>query len=221
MRFLLRDRDTKFAAAFDTVFRAAGIQVIRTPPQAPRANAFVERWVGTVRRECTDRILIAGEPRLATVLSKYTAHYGVVRAAPTRPGTSRARLPPASPPSYDWAEAKVYHLHTINKRLTAHEEQHIDPPEEHGVHGQEIARHHRSGLGGEELPPGRPGAAGRRVHAGLVQNLPDGAGRDRIARASQLALDSPVPQLRFSRARRSTKVRMAESIGGRPGRLCG
>jgi transposase InsO family protein len=69
LRFPLRDRDAKVTTAFDTAFTAAGIDLIRTPPQAPRANAFAERWVGTVRRKCTDRMLIAGERHLASVLA--------------------------------------------------------------------------------------------------------------------------------------------------------
>src|SRR5207247_5914673 len=58
MRFLIHDRDSKFTTAFDEVFRSEGIWTIRTPVRAPRANAFIERWIGTVRRECLDRILI-------------------------------------------------------------------------------------------------------------------------------------------------------------------
>jgi hypothetical protein len=70
--FLLRDRDAKFTTAFDAVFTAAGIDVLHSPTQAPRANAIAERRVGTVRRECTDRILIAGEPHLMSVLAEYS-----------------------------------------------------------------------------------------------------------------------------------------------------
>jgi putative transposase len=78
-RFLVRDRDTKFTGSFDAVFDAAGIRVLRSPPQAPKANAYAERWVSTIRRECLDRILIFNHRQLIRVLSEYEQHYNTHR----------------------------------------------------------------------------------------------------------------------------------------------
>jgi putative transposase len=75
VRFLIRDRDSKFTRVFDDIWRAVGAQVIRAPIQAPNANAVAERWVGTVRRECLDHLLIGGRRHLLGVLSIYTRHY--------------------------------------------------------------------------------------------------------------------------------------------------
>ncbi len=74
-RFLVRDRDTKFTAAFDAVLAAEGIEVLRTPVRAPRANAYAERWVGTVRTECLDWLLLVGRGHLEQVLRVYIQHY--------------------------------------------------------------------------------------------------------------------------------------------------
>jgi putative transposase len=74
-RFLIHVRDTKFSHAFDEVFRTEGITVIRTPVQAPNANAYAERWVRTVRADCLDRILILGRRHLEHVLCVYRRHY--------------------------------------------------------------------------------------------------------------------------------------------------
>ena len=74
-RFLICDRDTKFSAAFNEVFTSEGLRVIRTPVRAPQANAYAKRWVGTVRRECLDWILIFGRRHLETVLTSYLEHY--------------------------------------------------------------------------------------------------------------------------------------------------
>jgi hypothetical protein len=69
LRYLIRDRDAKFVAAFDAVFAAVNIQIIRTPPQAPRANAVCERTVGRLRRELLDRILIVNQAQLRRLLT--------------------------------------------------------------------------------------------------------------------------------------------------------
>ena len=79
LRYLIRDRDTKFTSAFDAVFAAEAIEVLHTPVRAPRANAYAEQWVGTVRREVLDRTLIFGRRQLVSVLAEYTDHYNVHR----------------------------------------------------------------------------------------------------------------------------------------------
>jgi putative transposase len=73
--FLIRDRDTKFTGVFDDVWRAMGTTIIVTPVQAPNANAYAERWVGSARRECLDHLLITGRRHLDRVLDAYLGHY--------------------------------------------------------------------------------------------------------------------------------------------------
>src|SRR6266516_26903 len=78
-RFLIHDRDTKFSRAFDGIFQSEDIAIIRTPIRAPNANAFAERWVGSVRRECLDRLLIFGRRQLENVLRVYVRHFNQQR----------------------------------------------------------------------------------------------------------------------------------------------
>ncbi len=74
-RFLLRDRDAKFSGPFDEVFRTEDVRVIRTPIRAPKANAYAERWVQTVRAECLDHVLVLGRRHLERILRTYVHHY--------------------------------------------------------------------------------------------------------------------------------------------------
>jgi putative transposase len=94
-RFLIRDRDSKFTTAFDAVFTGADIRIIRTPIRAPRANGIAERFIGTLRRECLDHILITGTRHLDAVLREFTHHYNA-----HRPHRSLHQRPPvgATPP---------------------------------------------------------------------------------------------------------------------------
>jgi len=88
-KFLIRDRDAKFTAAFASVFTDIGARVIKTPVRTPRANAFAERFVATVRRECLDHLLIVNGRHLWGVLTEWERHYN-----PHRPHQGRQQRAP-------------------------------------------------------------------------------------------------------------------------------
>jgi putative transposase len=101
-RFLIRDRDSKFTRSFDEVFRSEGIRVIRTPVQAPKAKAHAERWVGSLRRECLDRLLIVGRRQLEQVVRAYISHHNEHRphrALEQRPPLAKPPPTEAPPPN--------------------------------------------------------------------------------------------------------------------------
>jgi putative transposase len=92
VKFVLHDRDASFTAAFDAVFQAAGVRIVRSAAQAPRMHAIMERWIGSCRRELLDRTLIWNQRHLMTVLREYEDSYNTHRpdrtlnqAAPLRP----------------------------------------------------------------------------------------------------------------------------------------
>jgi putative transposase len=102
-RFLVRDRAGQFTATFDTVLANAGVTVCKIPPCSPRANAYAERFVLTVRTEVTDRMLIFGERHLRQTLDEYSRHYN---------GRRPHRAPALQPPRSDRPPADLTHTST-------------------------------------------------------------------------------------------------------------
>ncbi|MET7400431.1 integrase core domain-containing protein [Dactylosporangium sp. NPDC005572] len=115
-RFLIRDRGGQFTSMFDAVFTGAGIEVTPTPPRCPRANAYAERWVRTLRSELTDRMLIFGQRHLRHVLAEYVRHYNESRphraltdnATPTSRRHRARRAAPDTPKADpEWPDQRV------------------------------------------------------------------------------------------------------------------
>src|SRR5664279_4361662 len=110
IKFLLRDRDTKFTAAFDTVFTSTGIRILRSPIRAPRANAIMERWIGSCRRELLDQTLIWNQQHLLRVLREYETHHNS-----HRPHRSLDQAAPLKPLPAAVADLDTVRIHRRNR----------------------------------------------------------------------------------------------------------
>jgi putative transposase len=107
VKFLIRDRAGQFTSSFDAVFTAEGIRILRSPPQAPRANAICERMIGTLRRELLDQLLIVNEHHLRRVLAEYLRHYNTARPHRALGQLTPAQVGTRPPEPVDLAERRI------------------------------------------------------------------------------------------------------------------
>jgi len=108
IKFLLRDRDSRFTRAFDAVFAADNIQSLTSPPRAPRANAICERMIGTLRRELLDKILVVNEHHLRRILTVYLHHFNTARPHRTLGQLAPVQAETQSPPMINLADHPVH-----------------------------------------------------------------------------------------------------------------
>ncbi|MEU6787243.1 integrase core domain-containing protein [Nonomuraea angiospora] len=116
MKFLVHDRAGQFTAAFDAVFADSGLRVLKSPPQAPKANAYCERIIGTLRRELLDRTLVLHERHLRRILTQYLEHYNTAR-----PHRSLGQLCPSQAETGPPSPADLA-AHRVHRRLRRHEQ---------------------------------------------------------------------------------------------------
>src|ERR1039457_7132293 len=126
VKFLIRDRAGQFTSSFDAVFTAAGMRILASPPQAPRANAICERMIGTLRREVSGRLLIVNEHHLRQVLAEYLRRCNAARPhrslRPARIGSSSHPATADQPrraPDPPEAGPRRTHARVPDRRLTA------------------------------------------------------------------------------------------------------
>jgi transposase InsO family protein len=131
-RFLIRDRAGQFTGSFDAVFIAEGIRILRSPPQAPKANAICDRVIGTLRRELLDRLLIVNEHHLRRVLTEYLRHYNTAR-----PHRALGQLTPAQadtrpPEPVNLAEHRLRRRQVLGGLIHEYYVAALPPPRCHG-----------------------------------------------------------------------------------------
>ncbi|MGH3767705.1 MAG: integrase core domain-containing protein [Pseudonocardiaceae bacterium] len=115
-RFLLRDRAGQFTVSFDALLADPGIVAVKIPPRSPRANAFAERFVLTIRTEVTDRMLIFGEQHLRAVLTEYARHYNR-----RRPHRALHLHPPQPHPVTDISTERIKHRSILGSLINEYE----------------------------------------------------------------------------------------------------
>jgi transposase InsO family protein len=132
-RFLIRDRAGQFTGTVDAVFAAAGIRILLSPPQAPRANAICERMIGTLRREVPGRLLIINERHLNQVLAEYLRHYNTARPHRTL-GQLALLQAGAPPPQINLADHRIRANRSSAASPASTESPHDNPSDHENAH---------------------------------------------------------------------------------------